>query len=96
LRSLYRNRIDEVEFLPGMFAEEERGDASFGSLLMRMVGYDAFTQALTNPLLSPQLFCEETFSDIGWEAIHETRTIDDVFRRNTRARADQRASLGLS
>jgi prostaglandin-endoperoxide synthase 2 len=96
LRSLYDGDIDAVEFLPGMFAEEERGDASFGSLLMRMVGYDAFTQALTNPLLAPQLFRKETFSEPGWEAIHETRTIDDVFRRNTRAREDQLASLGLS
>ena len=62
---------------------------------MRMVGYDAFTQALTNPLLSPQLFRRETFSDVGWDAIHETRSLDDVFRRNTRAREGQRASLGL-
>ncbi len=96
LRELYSNDIEAVEFLPGMFAEEERGDASFGSLLMRMVGYDAFTQALTNPLLSPQLWKAETFSEVGWAAIHETRSLDDVFRRNTRAREDQRATLGLS
>jgi prostaglandin-endoperoxide synthase 2 len=95
LHELYRGDIDKVEFLPGMFAEEERGDASFGSLLMKMVGYDAFTQALTNPLLAPAVFNRETFSDIGWAAFHDTRTLDDVFRRNTRAAGGQVASLGL-
>ena len=95
LKSLYRNDINQVELLPGMFAEEERGDASFGSLLMKMVGYDAFTQALTNPLLAPSVFNRETFSDAGWAAFHETRTLDDVFRRNTAAGAAQRATLGL-
>jgi prostaglandin-endoperoxide synthase 2 len=96
LKRLYRNDIDAVELLPGLFAEEERGDASFGSLLMRMVGYDAFTQALTNPLLAPQLWNAETFSDVGWETIHETRSLDDVFQRNGRAGPGQRATLGLS
>jgi len=95
LKRLYANDIDAVEFLPGMFSEDERGDASFGSLLMRMVGFDAFTQALTNPLLAPQLFVQETFSQIGWDAIHETNSLDDLFRRNTKATASQRASLGL-
>jgi prostaglandin-endoperoxide synthase 2 len=95
LKTLYDNDIDAVEFLPGMFAEEERGDANFGSLLMRMVGFDAFTQALTNPLLAPQLFVKETFSEVGWEAIHETQSLDDMFRRNSRATAAQKASLGL-
>ena len=92
--ALYQN-IDDVELLPGLFAEGERGDASFGSLLMRMVGYDAFTQALTNPLLAPQVWNEATFSDVGWAAIHATATMDDLFRRNTRATADQRASFAV-
>jgi prostaglandin-endoperoxide synthase 2 len=93
LRQLYRNNIDAVEFLPGLFAEGDREDASFGSLLLRMVGYDAFTQALTNPLLAPQVFKEGTFSKVGWAAIHETRTLDDIFRRNTDARPHHRATL---
>jgi prostaglandin-endoperoxide synthase 2 len=96
LKRLYRNDIDRVEMLPGMFAEEERGDASFGSLLMRMVGYDAFTQALTNPLLAPQIWNADTFSKVGWEEIERTRSLDDVFRRNTTPQPGHRATLGLA
>ena len=95
LSAMYGGRIDAVELLPGLFAEGDHGDASFGSLLLRMVGYDAFSQALTNPLLAPQLWNEATFSDIGWAAIHATDGVDDVFRRNTGATAAQRASFGI-
>jgi prostaglandin-endoperoxide synthase 2 len=34
-------------------------------LLTAMVGYDTFTEALTNPLLAPQVFTEETFTRAG-------------------------------
>ena len=30
-----------------------------------MVGVDAFSQALTNPLLAPRVFNEQTFSPLG-------------------------------
>ncbi len=95
LSDLYGGRIDAVELLPGLFGEGDRGDASFGSLLMRMVGYDAFSQALTNPLLAPQVWKEATFSDIGWAAIHTTQGVNDIFRRNTTASAAQRASFAI-
>ena len=35
------------------------------SLIGRMVGVDAFSQALTNPLLAPRVFNERTFSERG-------------------------------
>ena len=37
-------------------------DQMMGELLTTMVAYDAFTQALTNPLLAPQVFNEDTFT----------------------------------
>jgi prostaglandin-endoperoxide synthase 2 len=47
-----------------------------------MVGIDAFSQALTNPLLSPRLFGEQTFSPAGMEIIRTTKTLSDVLNRN--------------
>lgn len=35
-------------------------DWMMGELLTTMVGYDAFTQALGNPVLAPQVFTEAT------------------------------------
>ena len=45
------------------------------SLIGRMVGVDAFSQALTNPLLSPRVFNEQTFSPVGMEIIGATRRL---------------------
>jgi prostaglandin-endoperoxide synthase 2 len=47
-----------------------------------MVGIDAFSQALTNPLLSERVFNETTFSDLGWKTINETQALSDIVHRN--------------
>ena len=54
--------VDRIEFFPGLFAEDARPNSVLPSLIGRMVGVDAFSQALTNPLLSPRVFNEQTFS----------------------------------
>jgi prostaglandin-endoperoxide synthase 2 len=53
-----------------------------GDLLTAMVGYDAFTQALTNPVLGPQVFTEATFTRAGMRIIKKTRTLQDILARN--------------
>ncbi|MFM7318534.1 MAG: heme peroxidase, partial [bacterium] len=45
---------------------------------------DAFSQALTNPLLSENVWNEETFSAVGWKVIHETKCTEDIVRRNAK------------
>jgi prostaglandin-endoperoxide synthase 2 len=50
-----------------------------------MVGIDAFSQALTNPLLAPRVFNEQTFSPIGMQLIGQTLSLGDVVRRNVPA-----------
>ena len=45
-----------------------------GELMGVMVGHDAFTQALTNPLLAAHIFNEKTFTKTGLEIYR----IDDV------------------
>jgi prostaglandin-endoperoxide synthase 2 len=53
-----------------------------GELLSAMVGYDAFTQALTNPLLSGRVFNEATFTRAGLHVISGTHTLQQILARN--------------
>ena len=71
LRELY-GHVDRIEFFPGLFAEDARPNSVLPSLIGRMVGVDAFSQALTNPLLAPRVFNERTFSPLGMQIIGST------------------------
>ncbi|MBX9699394.1 MAG: hypothetical protein K2X74_08155 [Acetobacteraceae bacterium] len=81
LRDLYGDP-DAVEFYPGLFAEDRVKDSPLPGLLMRMVAVDAFSQALTNPLLSQHVFNADTFTPWGLEVIAETSKLGDVLARN--------------
>jgi prostaglandin-endoperoxide synthase 2 len=81
LRELYGD-VDRIELYPGLFAEDARPNSVLPSLIGRMVGVDAFSQALTNPLLSPRVFNEATFSPAGMKVIRTTRTLSDLLHRN--------------
>ncbi|WP_254512501.1 peroxidase family protein [Anatilimnocola floriformis] len=81
LKNLYEE-VDNLEFFVGLFAEDVRENSALSPLIGRMVGVDAFSQALTNPLLSLNSFKPETFSDVGWKIIQQTRTLQDVLKRN--------------
>lgn len=82
LRGLYGG-VDDIEFYVGLFAEDVRPNSVLPALMGRMVGVDAFSQALTNPLLSPRVFTEQTFSPRGMRVIRETMTLSDIVHRNT-------------
>jgi prostaglandin-endoperoxide synthase 2 len=90
LRKTYR-RVEDIDFYVGLFAEDLVEDSPLPSLMLRMVAVDAFSQALTNPLLSQYVYNEETFSAPGWMAIQSTGTFRDVLNRNTPS--DQRGDL---
>ena len=81
LRSLYRVP-DNVEYYAGIFAEDVRENAALSPLIGRMVGIEAFSHALTNPLLSEHVFNENTFGAAGWEAIQSTASLQDLVSRN--------------
>jgi hypothetical protein len=51
-------------------------------LIGRMVALDAFSHALTNPLLSPHVFNEETFTPAGFASIAATSSLHDLAVRN--------------
>jgi prostaglandin-endoperoxide synthase 2 len=89
LAELYGD-IDDLEWYVGIFAEDHPGDQMMGDLLTAMVGYDAFTQALTNPLLAPQVFNEATFTRAGMRIIKKTKSLQQILTRNA---ADPAASF---
>jgi prostaglandin-endoperoxide synthase 2 len=93
IAACYGNNIDKVEFLVGLLAEDHHGDALFGDLLNTMVAYDAFTQIFTNPLLSRNVYNEDTFTRYGLDLIARTTSIDDIAKRNVAQPC--RARLGV-
>lgn len=79
---------DDVEFYPGLFAEDRVPNSPLPGLLLRMVAVDAFSQALTNPLLSEHVYNEETFSLWGFEVIQQTGSLAAILARNVPVRGN--------
>jgi len=93
LKDLY-GAPDHVEFFVGLFCETRAVNSPLPPLVLRMVAVDAFSQALTNPLLSRHAFNADTFSPIGWDAIQATHTLKDVLVRN--GLADPQARIAMT
>jgi prostaglandin-endoperoxide synthase 2 len=81
LAQLY-GHVDRVEFVVGLFAERHGEGSILGDLVRVMVGVDAFSQALTNPLLSGNVYGEEAFSREGLAVIEGTTRFEEIVRRN--------------
>lgn len=84
LKKLYHDRINDLEWHVGIFAEDHDEGFILGRLMTRMVGYDAFTHALTNPLMSIYVHNEQTFSPVGLSVIEDTNAIEDIIKRNVK------------
>lgn len=78
LSELYGDKIDDVEWYIGMCAESHGRGMLMGDLMFSMVAHDAFTFALTNPLLSNEVFTSKTFGDVGWKYVQTTTTLKQV------------------
>ena len=83
LEALYDDDIDSLEWYVGIFAEEYPDYLMMGELLTTMVANDAFTQALTNPVLSRNVFNVDTFSPAGMKIIEETHSLQQILARNS-------------
>jgi prostaglandin-endoperoxide synthase 2 len=81
LAARYR-RVDDIDLYVGLLAEDVVPGGALPALMGTMVGVDAFTQALTNPLLSDTVFGQQTFSEVGLAEIAVTDTLRDVVHRN--------------
>nr|WP_232542081.1 peroxidase family protein [Nocardia bovistercoris] len=81
LEALYGD-IDDLEWYVGIFAEDYPDYMMMGELMTRMVANDAFTQALTNPLLARNVFNEATFTETGMRIIKDTNALHQIVARN--------------
>lgn len=80
--------MEDIEFFVGLFAEDRRKSSPLPPLILKMVALDAFSQALTNPLLSEHVFNVDTFAPEGWKAIAETGSLRDLALRNCNDKND--------
>ncbi|MDX6741256.1 peroxidase family protein [Actinocorallia sp. A-T 12471] len=82
LADLYGD-VEDLELYVGLFAEEPgSARAILPPLLTKIIAIDAFSQALTNPLLAPRVANAATFTRLGMEIIGGTRRLSDVVHRN--------------
>ncbi|BAU10554.1 heme peroxidase [Leptolyngbya sp. NIES-3755] len=81
LKQVY-GHVENIEFYVGLSAEDVRENSALAPLVGRLVGIDAFSQALTNPLLASRIFNPETFSPLGWEILQTTNSLSDLVNRN--------------
>jgi prostaglandin-endoperoxide synthase 2 len=86
LEALY-GTIENVEFYVGLFAEPRERNGPLPDLILAMVAMDAFSQALTNPLLSEHVFGDPenrilAFTPAGLAEIERTKCLRDVLARN--------------
>ena len=93
LEALYDGDIERLEWYVGIFAEEYPDYLMMGELLTTMVANDAFTQALTNPVLSRSVFNEQTFSPAGMKIIEATHSLQQILARNSLSGEDVFASF---
>ena len=93
LSALYGS-IDDLEWFVGIFAEGYDENDMMGDLLTTMVANDAFTQALTNPLLAEAVYNADTFAKEGLAIIDATSSLADVIVRNTGL--TEKAGLGFT
>lgn len=81
LKYLYKT-VDRMEMYIGLFAEDTKINGTVPPLIGRMVAVDAFSHALTNPLLSKHIFNAVTFTTVGMQVINETTTLANIVNRN--------------
>ena len=92
LRDVY-GHVDNVEFYVGLFAEDRHPNGVLPPLMATMVAFDAFSQALTNPLLAPRIYNEETFSPAGWEIVRKCVRLSDLVNRKVPSGSEYFVSL---
>jgi prostaglandin-endoperoxide synthase 2 len=85
LRDVYGDDVEAVDFYVGLFAETRRKNSVLPPLIGRLVGLHAFSQLLTNPLFSRELWNEETFSPRGFEIVNERQSLTALVHRNVSA-----------
>ncbi len=87
LAALYASP-ESLEFYVGLFAEDRVKNSPLPMLILRLVAVDAFSQAMTNPLLSQHIYGDPVnsvaaFTQPGLDAIKATGSLADILGRNS-------------
>jgi prostaglandin-endoperoxide synthase 2 len=88
LEGLYGD-VNNVEYYIGLFAERVEKNGPLPELVSSMVAMDAFSQALTNPLLSEHVWGNPAnkrlaFTEDGIKVIEQTKRLRDIVDRNAK------------
>jgi prostaglandin-endoperoxide synthase 2 len=84
LKALYGSPA-KLEFYVGLFADDVNLNTPMPTLIGIMVALDAFSQALTNPLLSEHVYNAATFTAWGLGEIERTPSLWSLLQRNAPA-----------
>jgi prostaglandin-endoperoxide synthase 2 len=87
LAALY-DSPETLEFYTGIFAEDRVVNSPLPTLILKMVAIDAFSQAMTNPLLSQHILGDPVnsvaaFTQVGLDEIKATGSLADILGRNS-------------
>lgn len=74
--------VERVELSVGLLAEKRKHRQVLSPLLLSMVASDAFSQALTNPLLASYVYGADAFTGFGIREIERTHSFADLVERN--------------
>ena len=74
--------VDRVDFFVGIFCEDRVQNSPLPRMILTFVALDAFSQALTNPLLSKHVFGPQTFTPEGMAEIETCTSLRDIVARN--------------
>jgi len=94
LKELYGDDVSKIDLLVGLLAEEPPKSIFYnqtpilGDTMLKMIASDAFSHALTNPLLSKKVFNTDTFSELGMEFIESFSTLKEVISFVEETKAD--------
>ncbi|MGZ8359411.1 MAG: peroxidase family protein, partial [Allosphingosinicella sp.] len=87
LEALYPDRddvrgVDRLELPVGLFAEQRGPSDVLPTLLGVMVASDAFSHALTNPLLAAYVFGKDSLTELGLEEFDRELTLQEIVNDN--------------
>lgn len=84
LKQLYGNDVHKIDLLVGLLAQDPPTSLFYnqtpilGTTMLNMIASDAFSHALTNPLLSKKIFNKSTFSPLGMELIEKINSVNQL------------------
>jgi prostaglandin-endoperoxide synthase 2 len=87
LRRVYKGNIDDVEYYPGIFAEEKLWGGIHGAILALSGVSCTYAGIFSSRLLLPHVYKPSTFSEAGMKIIEETTLLQQLVGWNTKLKS---------